>query len=121
MSGLLFPKPDPHILRQATIKAEEDKAWKACKARVRARDGKRCRLCGKRMDYPDPHHIISKSLGGPNTDANVVCLCRFHHDWVKPGLLHISPTDARLGANAPLVFTIDARISRSGREETVTR
>ena len=29
MSGLLFPKPDPHILRQAAIKAEEDKAWKA--------------------------------------------------------------------------------------------
>lgn len=30
----------------------------------------------------DPHHIIRRSQGGPDTPENLVCLCRAHHSWV---------------------------------------
>ena len=114
------PKPEPRILRDAAIKREEEKAWRACKARVMKRDGKRCRLCGK-LCAPDPHHILSRSRGGRDIDQNVIALCREHHDWVKPGLLRLVPLDPHRGADGLVQFTIDARVSKSGQEEQVTR
>lgn len=30
----------------------------------------------------DPHHVLRRSHGGPDTPENLVCLCRAHHSWV---------------------------------------
>lgn len=30
----------------------------------------------------DPHHILRRSQGGPDTMENLVSLCRAHHSWV---------------------------------------
>ena len=30
----------------------------------------------------DPHHILPRGRGGPDTAENLACLCRAHHDWV---------------------------------------
>ena len=38
----------------------------------------------------DPHHILRKSQGGPDTVDNLVLLCRAHHDHV-----HGNPAWAR--------------------------
>jgi hypothetical protein len=38
----------------------------------------------------DPHHVLRRSQGGPDTPENLVTLCRAHHDWV-----HTNPKHAR--------------------------
>jgi 5-methylcytosine-specific restriction endonuclease McrA len=38
----------------------------------------------------DPHHILRRSQGGQDTPANLVTLCRAHHDWV-----HAHPEQSR--------------------------
>ena len=108
------PKPEPSLLRKRALAAETEKAWRACKARVRRRDGNVCRLCGRHA-YPDPHHILEKSLGGRDEDRNIVCLCRPHHDEAQAHLIRITGNPERAGE---LAFTVDARVSLSGREET---
>lgn len=30
----------------------------------------------------DPHHVLMRSQGGPDTVDNLKTLCRAHHDWV---------------------------------------
>lgn len=30
----------------------------------------------------DPHHVLPRGRGGPDTAVNLVTLCRCHHDWV---------------------------------------
>jgi len=30
----------------------------------------------------DPHHVLPRGRGGPDALANLVTLCRGHHDWV---------------------------------------
>jgi hypothetical protein len=119
MTFLPQPKPDPLCLRKEAIRKEEAKAWRACKARVKKRDGGRCRLGGRCAGTLDPHHIIPRSLGGRDTDRNVVTLCRKHHDWVKAGLLQISGSPEDGFGN--LICTLDPRVSGTGYETTVMR
>jgi hypothetical protein len=111
-TGLMYPKGTPTCLRKAAIAKEAEKAWRLCKARVRRRDGGRCRYCGK-PGLPDPHHILARSLGGRDIDENILCLCREHHDWVKPRLLVITGN-----AECMVRMDVDERVSRSGKPET---
>lgn len=30
----------------------------------------------------DPHHVLRRSQGGPDTVENLISLCRLHHSWV---------------------------------------
>ena len=109
MSGLLFAKPEPSILRKAAIQREQEKARRACYARVTRRDGKRCRVCGK--PGAEHHHVLPRSLGGRDTDTNLVLLCPLCHRYRHDGLLRL------LGdANGRLTVRWDARVSRTGRE-----
>lgn len=115
--GLAFPKGQPSCLRKQALKAAEDKAWSECKRHVTKREGWACRLTGKR-GRTEHHHILARSLGGRHTPENVVLLNAEVHGWVKQGLLHIEG-DAELPMG--LRFVIDARVSKSGTEETVWR
>ena len=38
----------------------------------------------------DPHHVLRRSQGGPDTPDNLVTLCRAHHEYV-----HGHPAEAR--------------------------
>ena len=87
MTGLLFPKGEPMCLRAAAIKRQDELAWRALKARVTKRDLKRCRVCGK--GGADHHHILARSLGGRDTDSNVLLLCRVCHQHRHAGLIRI--------------------------------
>jgi 5-methylcytosine-specific restriction endonuclease McrA len=88
MTGLLFPKGEPMCLRAAALKRQDELAWRALKARVTKRDLKRCRVCLKAG--ADHHHILSRSLGGRDTDANVLLLCRECHQHRHAGLIRIT-------------------------------
>lgn len=30
----------------------------------------------------DPHHVLRRSQGGPDTVENLIAVCRSHHDWI---------------------------------------
>lgn len=57
-------------------------------ALVDARDQGRCRVCGRRCsttasslaDRAERHHLQPRSLGGPDTTANLATVCRSCHD-----------------------------------------
>jgi len=82
------PKPEPRCLREAAQKRQDALAWAALKRRVTVRDLKRCRVC--LQAGADHHHILARSLGGRNTDANVLLLCRACHQYRHAGLLRIT-------------------------------
>jgi len=45
-----------------------------------------CCICGS-MPPSDPHHILSRGSGGPDTLKNLAPLCRQHHtEWHQIGL-----------------------------------
>lgn len=61
-------------------------AWKELQLEVYARDGWCCR--GRQLvpavecrGVLDCHHILPRGRGGPDELANLVTLCRAHHDW----------------------------------------
>jgi hypothetical protein len=85
------PKPEPRCLRDAAQKRQDELAWRALKSRVTKRDLKRCRVCLKAG--ASHHHIIPKSLGGRDTDSNVILLCdgpKSCHRYRHSGLLRIT-------------------------------
>jgi 5-methylcytosine-specific restriction endonuclease McrA len=78
---------DSRIETKRKRKAEELAAWKAVCKQVDARDGGRCRACGRRcnpnalgmLERAERHHITYRSLGGEDFDDNVVTLCAGCH------------------------------------------
>jgi 5-methylcytosine-specific restriction endonuclease McrA len=56
--------------------AERDRGatWKRLRAAVMARDGGRCVWCGAPASHAD--HVVPRSMGGPDTLANLVAACR---------------------------------------------
>ena len=57
-------------------------------ARVFARDGYTCQLCGARRNL-EAHHIRYRSRGGDDTEANLVTLCCRCHAAVHAGEVRI--------------------------------
>lgn len=43
-----------------------------------------CAICGETSDL-QIHHIVYRSQGGDDVDANLCCLCRQHHDEIHAG------------------------------------
>jgi 5-methylcytosine-specific restriction endonuclease McrA len=66
------PKPEPRVIDQA---AGLEKVWT---------EG-RCRLCGYRRSLAR-HHLVKRSQGGDDVDANLVPLCVACHDGVESSL-----------------------------------
>lgn len=68
----------------------EKEGYENTKAFVKARDKYECQIChnskGKTLQV---HHIIPKNNGGPNTPANLVCLCSSCHNKLHKGKLSL--------------------------------
>lgn len=64
------------------------KNWALRGARIRARDGEKCKLCGKTWQPGvidlHVHHIIHKSNGGSHSQNNLVTLCHPCHNKQHP-------------------------------------
>lgn len=61
--------------------------WERTVDRVLRRDDWYCRAMGSWPEVAcrgrlDPHHLVPRSRGGSDDDANLVTLCRAHHDAV---------------------------------------
>jgi len=46
--------------------------------KVAERDSGLCRICGQ--PAVDVHHIVFRSHGGKDSEQNLICLCRTHHE-----------------------------------------
>lgn len=72
---------------RSAARADQDWEYAEAKAAALVRDGNRCQgearvpgvTCAGRLD---PHHVWPTGNGGPRCDvANLLTLCRAHHDW----------------------------------------
>jgi hypothetical protein len=63
--------------------------------RVKALHGCRCQVCGHVIQLPDGgvyaegHHVHPLGAGGPDVEANVLCVCPNHHAELDLGLWDI--------------------------------
>jgi len=53
--------------------------------RILKRDGYRCKICRGINDL-DMHHITPQKEGGKSDNANVLTLCKTHHDLARKGI-----------------------------------
>lgn len=71
------PKPEGRIVDKANLGG----------GRAKVEQENRCRIPGCRARWPfdplDPHHLVQRSLGGDDVAANIIPLCRIHHDELK--------------------------------------
>jgi hypothetical protein len=98
-----FPKPRPRILDKRDTRLERERQQREVYALVAARDGRRCRCCGRSGSYEagagekalHRHHIQYRSKGGADTTANIVTLCALCH-----ALEHVARQLHIIGTNA---------------------
>lgn len=105
MTGLLYPKPEPHALRKIAQRQADKRAEAAAYRHVTKRDGGRCRACGAKGT--NHHHFPYRSQGGGSDVRHLVLLCLpchqlAHAHWIEfsgnadiPGQLVIDRRDAR--------------------------
>jgi hypothetical protein len=55
---------------------------KKLKARIVERDAGRCRWCGRTGLVVDPHHVRYRRGKEDDVEGNLICLCRWCHDFV---------------------------------------
>jgi hypothetical protein len=85
------PKPRPHILDRIAAKRAAEGMKREVYAKVDARDGKRCRCCGRKgnpnatttIGRLHRAHIQDASRGGQIETANLATLC-----WICHALEH---------------------------------
>ena len=89
------------------------------RAAIRKRDGYRCVNCGqpgrelggKKLDV---HHVISVLDGGPDTDDNLVTVCRRCHGQVEMGRMKLR-WHPHMGGTSPFVIHISSASPGNGK------
>ena len=90
-------KPASRASVKRHLKAEEEAHERAVHKAVDARDGHRCRVCGRRCDphaidllrRAHRHHLVYRSAGGATTTGNLVSLCADCHADVHRHVLDV--------------------------------
>ena len=80
-----FKRPKVGIKPRAVTKIRRTKAqaytadWSAITARIRKRDGNKCRQCGSTSSL-QVHHIVHVARGGLTINSNLMTLCKKCHE-----------------------------------------
>lgn len=85
-----FPKPVARLVDRTAARRRADHAWAVCKRIVDARDGYKCRACGRHVrrtltlcpERAEHHHLVSRRLLPRALHTNpqvVVLLCAWCH------------------------------------------
>lgn len=77
-SMLAFPKGTPGVLSKRAAKLDAERQLKEAKRFVKARDGGKCKACGK--GGAEVHHLLYRSLGGDSDPHNLALLCKRCHE-----------------------------------------
>lgn len=88
-----IPKPEPRCITKKRAEKVDAKNERACREIVRKRDGGKCRIPGCiERGRTEAHHIVyrSKSKQRRWDPANLVTLCKSHHDLRHAGVIRIS-------------------------------
>lgn len=88
----MIAKPTPRFVTRLIQKREAAKALRHASARVRRRDGGKCRCCGR--PGTEVHHVVFRSMGGSDDPSNLVLLCARDHSAIHQHALKIYGTDA---------------------------
>lgn len=88
------PKPRPKALDKRERAKATRTHWRDVTRLVRARDGGKCRCCG-RAGY-DVHHVVMRSRGGKDEPANLVLLCKVCHLDAHQHVLRVWWADGEL-------------------------
>ncbi|MCL4295690.1 MAG: HNH endonuclease [Anaerolineae bacterium] len=74
------------------------KRWRKLRQEVMFRDGWRCQWpgCGRRK-HQSVHHIIFREHGGQDEEANLITLCRSHHDYLHDQVRKLRKARAERG------------------------
>ncbi len=85
-------KPEPRCVSKARRDKIDAKDERACREIVRKRDKGKCRIPGCLERSTEAHHIVyrSKSKARRWDPANLVSLCREHHQLRHAGVITIS-------------------------------
>jgi 5-methylcytosine-specific restriction endonuclease McrA len=85
-------KPEPRVVTKKRREKIDAKDERACREIVRKRDGGKCRIPGCIERSTEAHHIVfrSKSKARRWDPANLVSLCREHHQLRHAGVIHIA-------------------------------
>ena len=85
-------KPEPRCVTKKHREKVDARDERACREIVRKRDGGKCRIPGCIERATEAHHIVyrSKSKARRWDPANLVSLCREHHQLLHAGVIHIS-------------------------------
>lgn len=79
------------------------------RARVYARDGHRCRWCGRANVSVEIHHIEYRSSGGQHVEDNLICLCFRCHKVVHGTIRTQGETLSKEAAQEILRTLIEVR------------
>ncbi len=92
-SLLMFPKPEPRVIRKRQIRLDGEAAERECRAEVWRRYGRKCNAPGCREWATEQHHIVYRSRSRTLKYApwNRAPLCSAHHDLEHAGKITIHP------------------------------
>ncbi len=77
------------LKRRTSLKAKPSRTDPLVLASLQMRSGGLCEMGGRLHIGHDPHHRRMKSQGGKDELANLIWVCRMHHDAI-----HLSPAIA---------------------------
>ncbi len=90
---LYLPNTDMMLATSDKGQMGRGNEWRKLSLATRCRDGNRCQICGDAapIQYspygsPHAHHIIPRSLGGPDSLGNTITLCDLCHGVLHPHL-----------------------------------
>lgn len=85
-----FGKGKPRELVKMDRRRAAEREERECRAKVDARDQRRCFFPGCTARASDKHHIRQRSLGGRWETKNIASACARHHRWFKAGFITVS-------------------------------
>lgn len=86
-----FPKGEPRQVAKIKKASDLAKEERECRAKVDARDKRRCFFPSCRSAATEKHHIVARSVRGKTvwrTD-DILSACNKHHKWFKAGLIRV--------------------------------
>jgi hypothetical protein len=89
ITGLLHPKGAPRFVEQIDKKRAVAKEERDCRAKVDARDKRRCFFPCCKAYANEKHHITSRSVRGKTIwcSDDILSACTEHHRMFKAGLI----------------------------------